>query len=636
MSEGNTGAEFLTQRYPRLAKSPEVAKTAQRTEGRMGKVVPKDPETQIQNYLGRFKEIVERDDPKVKEIGIRALKKILTDRYVVRVEDIPESYWQAQMRIVHQRGEFGDWQEVSEEEQLKIKQEHLAQTKEDQKGSLEEWIDYLASDKSAYLPDYLKYWAFQGMLRLERYEKGDKEKGIPGRFPERPTGRQRSVKMFPEVNERALKFIAQAYNAQAKNQLVNFRYDIPESARQVFLEHLKNKDFRMLYGWGQEYIPPISEEEMKTTEGEWVTYKQGSEPEALTRTLQGKGSGWCIAGEQLAQTYLSQGNLRVYYSKDREGNSTIPRVVIVQKGTRVTEVRGIEWEENVDKYIKESNIIGDKLKKIPGGEEFFEIDADTKRLTAIDRKTTAGIELDGGELAFLYETEKPIKYFGYKKDPRITELRSKRHAEEDMPVVFGCSKSQIAHTISQISSDTKAYVGKLEPGIFDRLKNVEHVYTSFPEGKIRRETVEIGGKSSQQLEAELKQKSINISSYTEDMLHSPDFTTLKDPQDIDMIRLKVQDLGLPGNPTTDQICARAKELGLELCPAEVGPHLRLKDTDQTMGDWYWIGMKQIADRGGRLHVFRLARDVDGLWLDDWCALPGGWWPESRFVFGLPL
>lgn len=650
MGEGNTGAEFLIQRYPGLAKSSEVAKATQRTKRRTGEVIPKDPEAQIQNYLDRFKKIVERDVPK--ENGVRRLKKILTDRYVVRVEDIPESYWQAQMRVVRQRGEAGDWQETSEEEQLRIKQEHLAQTKEDQKGSLEEWIDYLASDKSSYLPDHLKYWAFQGMLRLERYEKGDKEKGIPGRFPERSTGRQRSVKMFPEVNERALKFIAQAYDIQSKSQSINFRYDIPKSARQSFLQHLAKKDFRMLYGWGQEYIPPISEEEMKTTEGEWITYKQGSEPEALTRSLQGKGSGWCIAGEQLAQTYLSQGNLRVYYSKDGEGNSIIPRVVIVQKGTRVTEVRGIEWEENVDKYIKESSIIGDKLKEIPGGEDFFETDRDTKFLTQIDRKMSDGGILSSDELVFLYETEKPILYFGYKKDPRITELRSKRHAEEDMLIIFGCEPSQIAHSISQIHPDTKAYVGPIEPDIFDKLQDIEHVYISFPEGKIRVEDLAIGGRSKNQLGNDLKQKNIECN-YVEDMIENPDFTTLPASEVIKTVRLKVQDLGFKNGATTTEIIGtkddidehgkpapftkgRITRLGLDLCLPEVGIYQRLKDTKQPLGEWYYIAMKPLTDRVGFPGVFELARVVGGgLWLVRQWALPAHRWsPEDRFVFSL--
>lgn len=309
--------KFLEERFPNLAKSPEVNKAASRTEQKTGELVSKEPEARIQNYLDRFKEIIERDDSQERLRGISALKKILTNRYVVRVEDIPDSYWQSQMRVVESRGELGDWQNLSSEEILKIKQECLARAKEDQKGSLEEWIDYLTSDQSSLLPDYLKYWIFRGMLRIEQYEKGDREKGIPGRFPERPTGRQRSVKKFPEVNERGLRFIAKAYKDQAEGKGVVFgRYDIPQEAQEKFLEQLHKKNFRQLYGWTQEYLPPINEEEMKNTEGEWRTYECSDDPNVLseqinqlTESLRGKGSGWCIAGKELARQYLEQGNL---------------------------------------------------------------------------------------------------------------------------------------------------------------------------------------------------------------------------------------------------------------------------------------------------------------------------------------
>lgn len=636
MSESSTGPEFLKQRYPRLSDSPEVAKAAKRTASRTGTAVSRDPEARIQNYLDRFKEIIERDDPEKKENGLTALKKILVNKYVVRVEDVPDSYWQAQLRVVRQRGESGDWQSLPEKEQLELKRKHLAQSKEDQQGSLEEWVDYLASGKSSYLPDYLKYWAFQGMLRLERYEKGNEEKGIKGRFPERPTGRQRSVKMFPEVNERALKFIASAYEAQATNQGISFRYDISQSARTEFLGALREKDFRLLYSWGQENVPPISEEEMRTTEGEWLTYSQGSDPKVLAKSLQGKGSGWCIAGENLAKQYLSHGNLHVYYTHDKEGKPTIPRVVIVQKGNQVSEVRGIEWEENVDSYIQEANIIGNKLKEIPGGEAFFETDEDTKRLTAIDKKIATGGLLTREELAFLYEVDRPIKHFGYKKDPRIKELREQRNSGEDMSIVFGCSRDQIARRVSEIKTDTKAYMGSLEPGIFDKLPgSLEHIYTSFPEGRIRNEAIEIGGKSVDQLEQEIEQANIRISEFTKGMLHSKDFTILPNPKMLDTVRLRVADLGLPGNPTTDQVYQRANDLGLDRVPAETGVRYRLKYTNQPLYEWLNMGMKQIIDPRVDPRVFALYRDEAGLHLDYEFANPGnGWHPEAELMFTL--
>ena len=128
---------FLKERFPKLSGSPEVQSASRRSGKRIGQEISREPEARIQNYLDRFKEIIERGDPKKRQRGINALKEILINQYVVRVEDIPESYWQAQMQVVRNRGEAGDWQGLPESERLKIKQEHLARTKEDQKGSLE-------------------------------------------------------------------------------------------------------------------------------------------------------------------------------------------------------------------------------------------------------------------------------------------------------------------------------------------------------------------------------------------------------------------------------------------------------------------------------------------------------------------
>lgn len=659
MSEGNQDVEFLRQRYSGLAKSPEVTAAANRTKARTGIEVPKDPNERIQNFLDRFKEIVERPEPELKARGITALKRVLVDRYVVRVEDIPDSYWQAQLRVVRNRGESGDWQDLPEEEVQKLKQDHLSQSKEDQQGSIEEWIDYLASDKSSYLPDHLKYWAFAGMLRLERYEKAEKdEHGAvikQGRFPERPTGKQHTAKMFPEVNENGLKFIASAYKQQAdgKNIYWGYNQDIPEKARQTFLDALDKKDFRSAYGWVQEYIPPITDEEMQITDGDncgWVTFSKEERPgfntgQDVADTLSGKGTGWCIAGRETAQgNYLDQGaKLHICYTRDKNGNQTNPRVVIVEMGGKVTEVRGIEWEENVDIYMKAADVIGIKLKELPGGEAFFTIDADTKYLTTIDRKIGKGETLTGEELAFLYEVDRPIKYFGYRKDPRIEELRNQRNPETDMPIVFGCEPAQIARSIKDIDRITRegkkvgAYVGPLVPGIFDRLTQVgvEQIYASFPEGKIRRQQIEIGGKTREQLQQELKQKGVNVSSYAEDMMKSPDFSTLPIAQMLDTVRLKVGDLGLSGYPTTDQVYKKAQELGLDLCPPEVGPQYRLQYADQPLGEWFYVGMKQITDSDGNPHVFNLGRRDGGLWLSGpWAGPDYEWHPHSGFVFSL--
>ncbi|MEK9161467.1 MAG: hypothetical protein AAB822_01780, partial [Patescibacteria group bacterium] len=80
---------------------------------------------------------------------------------------------------------------------------------------------------------------------------------------------------------------------------------------------------------------------------------------------------------------------------------------------------------------------------------------------------------------------------------------------------------------------------------------------------------------------------------------------------------------------------RAQILGLELCPADTGPNYRLKYQNQPLGEWIYMGMKQITDSDGHPIVFQLERDDGGLWLDGYWAPPAyEWHPGRRFVFRL--
>ena len=122
--------------------------------------------------------------------------------------------------------------------------------------------------------------------------------------------------------------------------------------------------------------------------------------------------------------------------------------------------------------------------------------------------TEAGQELAKDDLIFLYEIDSKIEGFGYQKDPRIEEIRKQRDPLKDAPIVFDCRLDQIAHNQSEINKNTKAYIGELYSGIFDQLKDVEHIYTSFPEGKIVQKEITIGGKTAKELAKEIKEKGI--------------------------------------------------------------------------------------------------------------------------------
>lgn len=613
---------FLREKYTDLNKSPEVDSAARRTKARTGEELPMmEAGERIQNYLNRLKEIFENPDVAKRERGIDFVKQKLHEQFVIKPDEIPEAYFESIKRKHREEG-HGDI-EILEDYRRELS-ETLAT---DQVRSLDNWIDYLSSDDAKY-PDWLKYFTIRSILRMGRYDKKKKS------FTERTGGTTAS---FPDLNREALAIVLESFERQAKGEQPKFGYDIQEDTKRQFLELLGRKNFAKLYSLALEEFKPITDELLKVTEGEWQTYPRGSDPKLLVESIAQYGTGWCLRGESMAERYLirDKNELQVFYSLDMEGNPTVPRVVtVVNANNQLAEVRGVAPEENLDPYI--GSVVEAKLKEFPDGETYQKKSADMKMLTAIEQKVKQNEILTKDDLILLYEIHGTIEGFGYQKDPRIAELRQGRNSEEDMLVIFECTREEIAHVPSQISENTKAYVGQLEPGIFQKLpENLEHVYTSFPEKKIRRENVEIGGKSAEQLISIMETAGINISDYAKSMLKNREFVPGKNPEQATLIRLTVADLGFKSSATTDQIYERAQILGLELCPADTGPNYRLKYQNQPLGEWIYMGMKQITGSGGGPCVFRLGRDGGGLWLRGDGALPDyEWRPGYEFVFRL--
>ncbi len=193
----------------------------------------------------------------------------------------------------------------------------------------------------------------------------------------------------------------------------------------------------------------------------------------------------------------------------------------------------------------------------------------------------------------------------------------------------------IAWSIEKINDKTLVYMGKLETDIFQKLpSSIEHIYTSFPEGEIHREHLQIGTETNKELQALMQKSGIVISDFAKLMMDGSGFRTPQQPEQIDLIRLRVSDLGLSGKPTTDEIYSRIAELGLELCPPATALYYRLAHLDQPMDDGVTVGMKPITIDGGSPSVFHLVHSLRaGLWLNDAWARPGTQWDlDLQFLF----
>jgi hypothetical protein len=606
------GEQFLHQKDSELHTTAPVEHEQQRKKI-VGEETSQKPAEKIADWLSIIEKTHtgHRENPEVME----KIKEHYHRENVIKPENIPDSYFENQKRLAREQG-HGDI-EITEEMKKQLSEVAVA----DQKSTLDNWIGYFTSKDVDVYPMWAKYWAFEGMLKLSTY---NKEKHAFGKRT------KETVAPFADLDREALAYTIDAVVKKANKQEIPEQADNPE-----FKKLLQGANFGKLYAFAIEQVTPTEESELKNTKGEWIKYNQNQDHMPLVESLQGYGTGWCTAGESTAKAQLQGGDFYVFYSSDKEGNPTIPRVAIRMAQDKIAEVRGIAPEQNLDPFI--NGVVEQKLSEFPDGKEYQKKSEDMKLLTLIDKKNQRKQELTPSELKFLYEIDASIEGFGYQKDPRIKELREQRNPKEDMYIIFECKKEQIATSPQEITKNTKAYVGKLEPGIFElvQIYNIENIYTSFPEGKIQRKEVEIGGKDAKSLEAELRQKGINIYDRAMDLLKSKDFNVLKNPEKIETVKLSIADLGFKNGATTDEIYKKAEELGLELCPAEVGPQLRLQYADQPMDDWVFIGMKQIAGRGGIQDVFYLGRDGGGLWLGTGWAEPDcRWGPGYQFVFRL--
>ncbi len=102
---------------------------------------------------------------------------------------------------------------------------------------------------------------------------------------------------------------------------------------------------------------------------------------------------------------------------------------------------------------------------------------------------------------------------------------------------------------------------------------------------------------------------------------------------VQLVRVTVAELGFSKGARYEAVCERAKICGLRLCPAEVGPALRMQYLDQPFGEWLRIAMEPITASDGDPVVFAVYFSSGGLWLETyWCHPDLVSDPYRAFVF----
>src|SRR3989338_3832176 len=213
--------DFLKDKYWGNKEFREAADiSARRTKKREGESVPNTPPERIENYLDRFSEITDREDPEKRAHGITAIERLVEKKYTGKPEKISDDYIKNVL--------LGNEAELLGYEREDVKDEQIRKTVldslekkihsslntyrvptelrgslesmiiTDQKSRMKQWLDYLTGEEARHAPAALRYWAFAEMLKQGDYDpvRGEYNKRIDA-----------TVAIFPELDQQALALV---------------------------------------------------------------------------------------------------------------------------------------------------------------------------------------------------------------------------------------------------------------------------------------------------------------------------------------------------------------------------------------------------------------------------------------------
>ena len=438
----NAWLDMISKVYTNLHNSDRVLKASNVSDKKRERLL---------KYFERLEELHNKVSKTKSVNGEKLLKCFYYDLYVIKPENIPDAYFQNQVRLARERG-YGNI-ELTEEDKRRMTEEVI----DDQRKSLDKWIEYfLYDEESKSYEMWEKYWVFQGLQNLGKYDKET------GKFSKRDKS---TVYPFPPVEREYIFTTLKLMEDFLKSK----------KSEEGIKQALSTGNFKLLY----EYVIKQSflkgEHQSNSTDGKWIKYEQGSDYNILRNSLQGYYTGWCTAaGENFAKDQLEDGDFYVYYTLDENGDAKVPRIAIRMDGkNKIGEIRGISGKQNMEPEMMP--ILEEKLKEFPDRDKYLKKEHDMKLLTLIDKKVNNNIELNLGELKFLYEIDDKISGFGFMEDPRIKEIKSKRNIKRDYSIIFNIKEEDVALSQEEwkkTPNKFKVLVGNLDLSHYNSLDNI--------------------------------------------------------------------------------------------------------------------------------------------------------------------
>ena len=153
----NAWIDMISKVYVNLHNSQRVFNSSNKSDKKRERII---------KYFNRLEEVHNKVSKTKSASAEKILKNFYYDLYIIKPENIPESYFNNQIVLARERG-YGNITLTDKDKERMIKQ-----VIDDQKGTLDKWIEYfLYDEESKSYEMWEKYWVFQGLQTLGKYDK---------------------------------------------------------------------------------------------------------------------------------------------------------------------------------------------------------------------------------------------------------------------------------------------------------------------------------------------------------------------------------------------------------------------------------------------------------------------------------
>lgn len=430
-----SGEDFLDSLFQELHMENAVMLTADKSD---------TPEQKIGKYLDR----VERVHDKAQESShkMERLKHLYYEKYVIK--ELPDSFLRLKKRIAIDK-DVENFEITSS-----MVYQWLSEVQENQKSTLDRWIDFLSSNQT--YPTWFKVYAFRGMLKLGKFDKST------GEFGRRS---KNTADGFADLNPEALEQVYQTLTAEIGSDKVLTNENLEA------LEH--GESFKRLY---EHFLGEVvlGEDEFNPKDGVWKKYERRSDSGFLMADIEGAITGWCIAGRGYSSMYLNDSDIYVYFVKGMNGDFTDPRIAIRMEGTgKVAEIRGVGYRQELEESLYP--VLSDKLEEFPGAVKERKRVVNVQRVSEIYDRFKNGEELSDDDLRLIYGLDGEFASYGLSGD-KSCEILQTRDKKKDLSRILGCQEDEVALSDADFEGhDILYYYGNLSCNESELPKKFQHL-----------------------------------------------------------------------------------------------------------------------------------------------------------------